>query len=226
MADESSVQQGGEDETLFTLSDVSRETGISMPTLQRYKKNYQDRIPSVGEGRRQRYPREALEVFEEIKRENIGRRGRPRKSSSGAGGGGRKKAKSGGARKSSGDGDLLTLTRIGELTGISYPTLVRYVKLHGDQIPHEGEGRSRRYHPEAVEVFKRLRRESPRGRRAGSGGGGKARSTGSRSSGSGDTSGLANSLRALERTQASLEKQIREVLKHLKKPLKVTIDRR
>ena len=41
---------------LYTLTEVSKITNISMPTLQRYKKAYQDRIPSTGEGRRQRYP--------------------------------------------------------------------------------------------------------------------------------------------------------------------------
>ena len=29
---------------LYTLSEISQRTGISMPTLQRYKKLYQDRI--------------------------------------------------------------------------------------------------------------------------------------------------------------------------------------
>lgn len=35
------------DEKLYTLSEISTQTGISMPTLQRYKKMYQDRLPSV-----------------------------------------------------------------------------------------------------------------------------------------------------------------------------------
>lgn len=182
------VQSGG---SLLTLSQVSERTGISMPTLQRYKKNHQDRLPSVGEGRRQRYPKEALPVFEEIRRENISKRGRPKKSASGGGTGGRKKtggakkaskrtpppkkparqtrSSKGGAKKktqrktSAASSGLLTLTEVEKRTGISYPTLVRYVRLHGDKIPHEGEGRRRRYHPEAVEVFKELRGQSRRG---------------------------------------------------------------
>ena len=52
-----------EDEVLYTLTEVAQKTKISMPTLQRYKKLYQDRIPSHGKGRSQRYPEEALEVF-------------------------------------------------------------------------------------------------------------------------------------------------------------------
>src|SRR5215210_3377156 len=70
------------DEKLYTLSEISTQTGISMPTLQRYKKMYQDRLPSVGKGRKQRYPQSALPVFDEIKTENAGRRGRPRKDAS------------------------------------------------------------------------------------------------------------------------------------------------
>ena len=64
---------------LLTLSEVSKRTKISMPTLQRYKKQYQRRIPSVGKGRKQRYPVEALEVFQALKTKNLAKRGRPRK---------------------------------------------------------------------------------------------------------------------------------------------------
>src|SRR3954466_5124770 len=72
------------DEKLYTLSEISQKTNISMPTLQRYKKLYQGRIPSVGTGRKQRYPESALPVFDELRNENIGRRGRPRKAASAA----------------------------------------------------------------------------------------------------------------------------------------------
>src|SRR5262245_60598248 len=156
---------------LYTLSEISKRTGISMPTLQRYKKTYQSRIPSVGQGRKQRYPENALPVFNEIKVENAGRRGRPRKNAAaGAGaarpakrrgrppGSGKKAAsrrktgrKTGGrrgrppgAKKAAGrrgrprktaSGGLLTLTEISKRTGISYPTLVRYVKLYSAKLP-------------------------------------------------------------------------------------------
>ena len=80
--------------SLLTLTEVSERTGISMPTLQRYKKEFQDRIPSVGKGRKQRYPADSLDVFQEIKKENIKKRGRPKKSGGGKtkSSGGRKKA--------------------------------------------------------------------------------------------------------------------------------------
>jgi len=205
------------DQKLLTLTEVSEQTGISMPTLQRYKKGYQDRIPSVGKGRKQRYPEDALPVFEQIKKENVKRRGRPRKSESAP-----KKAKA--PRKQRADtSGLLTLTKIAEETGISYPTLVRYVKLYKDRIPHRGSGRGRRFLPEAVEVFKQLRAESPRGRRKkkGSAGGAAPRRT---AAAAGDGS-LSRRVAALERSSSELEKQIRELIRQLKKPLKVTIQR-
>ncbi len=154
--------------TLYTLTEVAKKTNISMPTLQRYKKLYQDRIPSEGQGRSQRYPEAALAVFRQLKKENIGRRGRPRKNAAAA----NAKAPAKRVRKSSAakpaakpaEG-LLTLTQIGQMTGISYPTLLRYVKTHISKIPHKGTGRARRYQPEAVAVFKDLRSKSKRGRK-------------------------------------------------------------
>lgn len=208
--------RGGE--KLYTLTEVSEKTGISMPTLQRYKKSYQDRIPSVGKGRKQRYPERALPVFEELKKENVKRRGRPPKSGAGKG---RPAAKRSASPAQEG---LLPLTQIAEETGISYPTLVRYVKLYGDQIPSEGSGRKRRYYPEAVEVFKRLRAESPRGRRK-KADRGRAPAAAPRGSAGGGGGDLGRRVASLERTQAALEREIRELVKQLRKPLKVTIDR-
>src|SRR3954465_5366128 len=68
------------DEKLYTLSEISQKTNISMPTLQRYKKMYQDRIPSVGQGPKQRYPASPLPVFDETKPDTAGKGGRPRKA--------------------------------------------------------------------------------------------------------------------------------------------------
>lgn len=218
-------------EKLLTLSEVSNRTSISMPTLQRYKKLYQSRIPSVGKGRRQRYPEEALEVFEAIKKENIGKRGRPRKKDAAKAAAKRPRSagRKGGTRRARGaDGrgaekarkDLLTLTQISETTGISYPTLVRYVKLYGDRLPHEGEGRRRRFYPEAVDVFRQLRQESSRGRQK------KAASRGGRPAAAAADGSLARRVQSLERSQDRLEKQIRALIKSLQKPLKVTIQRK
>lgn len=212
---------GGED--LLTLSEVSKRTKISMPTLQRYKKLYQDRIPSVGKGRKQRYPEEALPVFKEIKEENIQKRGRPRKSAKK--GGKRtpppkKSARRGRKAAASGSGgELLTLTRVSELTGISYPTLVRYVKLYKDEIPYEGHGRRRRYKPEAVEVFKRIRGESRRGR--GRKPAARGKKAGSGRTVQGTSKAVDQRLKAIEKSQARLEKRLDSLINKLSKPRKL-----
>lgn len=223
------MAQAGTDrgEELLTLSEVSNRTGISMPTLQRYKKNYQDRIPSVGKGRKQRYPVESLPVFEKIKEENIAKRGRPRKKKDD--GDGRKKGRRGrrgrrAKKAAKSREDLLTLTEVGKRTGISYPTLVRYVKDHGDRIPYEGEGRRKRYYPEAVEVFKEIRSQSPRGRRKGSGK--KAASKRTATAGSATDAAIGRRLQALERSQEKLANEIRDLVKHLRKPMTATFHRK
>ena len=235
---------------LYTLSEISQRTGISMPTLQRYKKMYQSRIPAEGKGRKQRYPEESLPVFEQLRVENAGRRGRPRKdasaarpSASGAAkrGRGRKAAaapavaaKRGRGRKaaakpapaakrgrkpaaSGGRSNLLTLGQVSTQTGISYPTLVRYVRLHSNRLPSEGTGRSRRFHPEAVDVFRQLRSESGRGGRkpAAAKKATRGRGRAAAASSGGDTSNQR--LKALERAQQDLEKRFRGFVQSLQK---------
>jgi len=283
MAEPDTQRETGDDK-LFTLSDISQKTGISMPTLQRYKKLYQGRIPSVGTGRKQRYPESALPVFDELRNENIGRRGRPRKDASAAAasvktparrgrpaGSGRKAAAAAAAPEkgargrgrtgrrpgrpaknataaatapkpaarrgrppgsksknkgaSGGSGNLMTLTQISEQTGISYPTLVRYVRLHSDRLPHEGKGRARRFYPQAVEAFRALRQESGRGGRkpgrpAGSGraaaagrGGRRGRPAAAASS----DSGFGQRLKAIEKAQQEIEKRFRGLAQTLQK---------
>lgn len=211
-------------EALYTLTEVAKKTGISMPTLQRYKKAYQTRIPSVGKGRKQRYPEKALAVFEEIKKENLGRRGRPRKSAAAATRRTKstrpkapKKSKASVAPKTAG---LLTLSEIGRRTGISYPTLVRYVKLFLDQIPHEGAGRKRRFPSQAVRVFQRLRAQSKRGRRPKSALGLAARDG---RQAVGTDRALSERIRVLEAAHGEISRQLQSVIETLKKPLHVTI---
>ena len=248
---------------LYTLSEVSDKTGISMPTLQRYKKMYQDRIPAEGKGRKQRYPESAMPIFGEIRNENAGKRGRPRKDASApspakraaapargrrgrpaatparktAGRGGRKAAaapaakpavkaargaqKRGGRKASSGSGsNLLTLTQISKTTGISYPTLVRYVRLHAERLPSEGSGRARRFYPQAVDVFRQLRGESGRGgRKKGSGAAAAApaRRGPGRPAASANEGILTKRLRDLERGQEQLEKRLRGFVQSIQK---------
>ncbi len=195
-------------EKLYTLTEVSKRAGVSMPTLQRYKKLFQDRIPSVGQGRRQRYPKRAISEIRKIKTENLKKRGRPRKVVTGA-------ESSAAGQRASGSSRLLTLSEICRRTRISYPTLVRYVKLYIDQIPHVGEGRKRRFEPEAVAVFVELRKNSKRGRPPSKPGAASARSAADAS--------LAKRIRELERAQREVSRQLESVLSLLKKPVQVTI---
>ena len=195
---------------LYTLTEISDIADISMPTLQKYKKQHASRIPSVGEGRRQRYPKAAIKVFRDLKEESLARRGR---------GGRRKKKRTkavGSRRRSRKTEGLLSLQQIQKLTGISYPTLLRYVKLHLDKLPHEGSGRTRRYYPEAVPVFRELRAQSPRGRRASKPG---------VSASAGQNRAIDRRLAKLERTNASIERQLRELTRLVRRPMKVTLKR-
>ena len=186
---------------LLTLTEVSKRTGISMPTLQRYKKEYQSRLQTVGTGRTQRYQVESLETFKQIKKENLKKRGRPRKAAA-------KPTKAAPKPKAVPEG-LISLSEIGRRTGISYPTLLRYVRLHGDKIPSHGTGRKRRFPVAAVPVFSQLRKQSRRGRRKGSVAKKAPAAAG----------GLDARLRQLEKGQAALERQMKKLIAALQRPL-------
>jgi uncharacterized small protein (DUF1192 family)/predicted DNA-binding transcriptional regulator AlpA len=161
---------------LYTLTEVSKRTKISMPTLQRYKKMFNERIPSSGDGRSQRYPEGAIEIFNQLKVENSKKRGRPRKNAAQGAGpaatrapkASKSPAKAARAEETA-DPGMLSLKEIEDQTGISYPTLLRYLKTSLKRIPHKGSGRGRRFPQDAVAVFKTLKEESRRGRKAGSG---------------------------------------------------------
>lgn len=215
-----STKKGGRSPKLYTLTEVSKQTGISMPTLQKYKKEHADRIPSEGEGRKQRYPKKAFAVFRQLKKEGLERRkrraGRPRKSASSKQASKSKKGKT--VKQSEADGELLSLQKIRNLTGISYPTLLRYVKLHLDKLPHVGEGRKRRFKPEAVEVFREIRRNSPRGRRP-------KDSSLSPKAGGAKLKRLEQKIDRLEKGQSLLERQVRQLNELLRKPMTITMKR-
>ena len=232
----------GEGQRLLTLTEVSKQVGLSMPTLQKYKKRYGDRIPSVGKGRKQRYPAEALPVFEELRKESLARRGRPRRNAPADGAAARRgrTARAGRVRRARGGAvsgrGLLTLTQVAEQTGISYPTLLRYVRTHLSRLPHAGSGRARRFRPEAVEVFRQLRSESRAGRPPGSGA--------KRARKRGRKAGAARAARVSRRGPAAaavaarggagagllaalrrVEKRLERVEAELRKPLRVEVRR-
>jgi DNA-binding transcriptional MerR regulator len=211
---------------LFTLSEVAQSIDVSMPTAQKYKRVYQRRIPSVGKGRTQRYPEKALKVFEQIKVENLNRRGRPPKSTAinslteSTSQTPKRYSSTGKSRpgpspslepKSS---ELLTLTEISRRTGISYPTCIKYAKENLGVIPHVGSGRQRRYQPEAIAIFRDLRSQSRRGRR--------------RLSEKGPTrteKALLERVRKLELAQRQVVKRLDKLLLNFNKPVRVTLSR-
>jgi predicted DNA-binding transcriptional regulator AlpA len=215
-------EQGAAASRMLTLTEVSRRTGISMPTLQKYKKRYGDRIPSKGKGRAQRYPENALAAFATLRDENLKRRGRPRKDGKAPGStGGRRSRSTRPTKKRTSPEGTLTLLQVAEKTGISYPTLLRYVKNSLARLPHLGRGRRRRFKPEAVEVFRALRKESRPGRPPGSGkkaGLGRAAMASAAGAAHAAVASLAATVRRLERRLAQLEREV-------KKPIKVQVKR-
>jgi hypothetical protein len=191
-----------------------------MPTLQKYKKRHADRIPSVGLGRRQRYPVAALVVFQRLREEGLSRRGRRRKAATAL-------ALARAARRATpsarGSEALLSLQQIRMETGISYPTLLRYTKLYLDRIPHVGAGKRRRYPPQAVDVFRELRRGSTRGRKPAQpallGAPGRV------ALGAALGGDLDRRLGRLEGSQRALERQIRELAQLLRRPMVLSVKR-
>ncbi len=73
------ANRGGTEPRTFSLMEVAQETGIAMPILLRYKREYPDQIPSEGSGSQQRFPEEAFEIFAELHRKEAEQRDLPRR---------------------------------------------------------------------------------------------------------------------------------------------------
>lgn len=220
---------GSRSRKLYTLTELGKKAGVSMPTMQRYKKEYQSRIPSEGTGRRQRYPEAAIAVVRQIKEENLKRRGGARRGKAQTKAQTKAKAKTR-ARATAArtaDDTYLPLTEIARRAGISYPTARKYAAQHVSSIPSRGRGRSRRYGVETVEVFKRLRAESRRGRRPGTARGGRKKATARRAATTRSVAvqdpALANRIQQLERAQQDISRQLQEIINTLRQPIQVTI---
>ncbi len=211
--------------SLLTLSSISEQTGISYPTLQRYVRLFGDRIPHEGKGRKRRYHPDSVAVFRELRAES--KAGRKPKAAPAAKAPATKKRKARAAAQPAADAPkLLTLAAIGRRTGISGPTLQRYIKLYSDRIPHEGEGRKRRYHPEAVAVFREIRSRSKRGRKPKSRVAAEVRTPvrGTRKA-RGAESRRQPAADGVEARLAALEAQVGQVLRKLDQPITITLNR-
>lgn len=68
------------DEELFTLTEMAEQTDISLASLSKYVKEQPERVPSRTVGRMRKFPRDAIAVFQQIKAENMGRRGNGKES--------------------------------------------------------------------------------------------------------------------------------------------------
>jgi len=251
----------------FSLVEVAQKTGIPMPILLRYKREHPDRVPSFGVGSQQRFPEEAFEVFRTIQREESEEQEPPRRTGFGLlslprlrkqaarpadkepeaeaeGGeakGGRKRKRAGKDARKEAAGDGLSLSDVSEQLGIPYPTVARYATQFEDRIPHTGSGRNRRFPPEAVEVFRQIRKESKPGRppkqkkerqAAPTRVARKAaearpapveRAAPAPATGRADEAQLARRIQSLERSQQLLEDQLRDLLDRLSRPAVVTI---
>ena len=215
MAENSSVlgptrtaDRGGTEQRTFSLMEVAQETGIAMPILLRYKREYPDQIPSQGSGSQQRFPEQAFDIFIELHRKESEQRDLPRRGGFGllslprlrrnreapateapaedpaeeqagnqAEAADEPRAAAAKPAETPAPDDApvapatprsgaatLTLKAISEELGIAYPTIARYATKHEARIPHVGEGRKRRFPPEAIEVFRQIRKESKPGR--------------------------------------------------------------
>jgi hypothetical protein len=208
------VDRGGTERRTFSLMEVAQETGIAMPILLRYKREYPERIPSQGSGSQQRFPEEAFDIFAELHRKESEQRDLPRRGGFGLLSLPRLRrdreapaheTRTGDEAQTEGDAQTatadtsaapapsssapaepietpaandapaapakprtgaatLTLKAISDELGIAYPTIARYATKHEERIPHVGEGRKRRFPPEAIEVFRQIRKESKPGR--------------------------------------------------------------
>lgn len=138
----------------------------------------------------------------------------------------------------------LTLKDISETLGIAYPTVARYATKFPERIPHEGEGRRRRFPPEAIEVFRQIRKESKPGRppkskskaKPKTGPAPKPASTPaprqaaqdvvvSAGSGTGADADLLRRIDLLERHQEQLETMVRALREEVERPLVATVER-
>jgi len=130
----------------------------------------------------------------------------------------------------------LTLKDISGQLGIAYPTVARYAAKFPDRIPHEGDGRQRRFPPEALAVFEQIRKESKPGRPPKSKTAKAATARPARGQAAQPTaprpatvaapmneSRLLRRIERLEREHVELEALVRSLRDELQRPLRATI---
>lgn len=132
------------------------------------------------------------------------------------------------SKKGAAKTSLLSLKGIERETKISYPTLMRYVRVHGDEIPSQMVGNQRRFPREAIAVFRDLRSRSRAGRKPASrvvetapaptpqapaaAAPKQRRSQGKATAGSSTSGDLAATLAAIESRLSAIEAELRRPL--------------
>lgn len=99
----------------------------------------------------------------------------------------------------------LSLPEVADALGVPYPTVARYATQYADRIPHQGEGRNRRFPPEALDVFREIRSTSRPGRPP-------------------DANRMALRLELLERRLASLRAELVVARHEASKPVTLTAE--
>jgi len=295
------ADRGGTEPRTFSLMEVAQETGIAMPILLRYKREFPDQIPSEGSGSQQRFPEEAFTIFTELHRKEAEQRDLPRRGGFGllslprmrrdreAPPPKQSKPEAADDAKAADDrreesvpsatpaaasaasgpdtaepvassapeppaapatgAATLTLKAISDELGIAYPTIARYATKHEERIPHVGEGRKRRFPPEAIDVFRQIRKESKPGRppkaksakkRAAAAASPRAQRSATTSSAptakamastaraaapAGAPEALMQRIEQLERHQNQLEAMVRSLREELDRPLTAVVER-
>jgi hypothetical protein len=128
-----------------------------------------------------------------------------------------RRKKAGGRRPRRASKKLLTLSAIHRRTGIAMATLAKYARQGSAQIPSEGRGRRRRYHPAAVAAFKQMRASSRRGPKPGLRRGARAAVSGA------GLSRLAGQLRRLDRRSRKIERSLRRLERLAGRPVRLKL---
>ncbi len=106
-----------EGKELYSLTQAARMANVSLPTAHKYKEKYKDRIPVVKTQQGNRYSESAVEVFKQIKLENIQNT--------------KVKNTNYNIKFPSNIGEF-SLSAISKMTSTSMPTLYKYMKKYPD----------------------------------------------------------------------------------------------
>lgn len=158
-----------DNDAYISVEQVANETGKSAAKINALRRNAE--IPSYmykRQGKLYLYREDVVDLIQNMPKKSPGRR--PGSGSSSVNTGPISTRSSMAAARTPSSSGLISLPDIAKQLNVPYPTLVRLARLHENELPSEGTGRNRKFYPEAVKVFERLKDESSgrRGRKPGS----------------------------------------------------------